>query len=58
MLSIEMLLTLVNILCSRLRKKGAKVIWKKACFSEETGNFEGERARRITFPSETYTYRK
>ena len=26
--------------------------------SVEKGNFEGERARRIAFPSETYTYRE
>lgn len=26
--------------------------------SLEKGNFEGERARRIAFPSETYTYRE
>ena len=26
--------------------------------SVEKGNFEGERAKRIAFPSETYTYRE
>ena len=32
MLSMEMVLTPVNLLCSRLRRKGAKVTWEEGRF--------------------------
>jgi len=42
----------------RLVRLGMKAIsWGEVHRSVEKGNFEGERARRIAFPSETYTYR-
>lgn len=38
---------------------GTKFIsWGEVHRSLKKGNFEGERARRISFPSETYTYRE
>ena len=38
---------------------GTKFIsWGEVHRSVEKGNFEGERAERIAFPSETYTYRE
>ena len=55
MLSMEMVLTPVNLLCSRLRKKGEKLLGKKACFSLGKGNFYGVSARCIVLPVERYT---